>query len=167
MREPPTDLSACDVPSVCALRARSCCGSCGEPTATDMIAVRTDEVDAYGALVCPTPVACPACAGMPDPFLLATCNTSGLGAGHCVALDLHAAPLTECAIDSDCTLGPRRCCACGALTQLDAVAYNPSRGSLGALVCDPDMTCPPCAPDFGALLALCDAGRCVTRDPTL
>lgn len=161
----PPSLTACDVPSVCAVRSRSCCGSCGEPTPTDLVAVRADRLGDYAELACPPVAACPACAGRPDPYLLATCDTSGPGTGHCVAVDLHSSPLTECVVDGDCMLGPRTCCACGTVTDTEAIAFNLEHGSLRALVCDPDVTCPPCLPDFGMLLALCESGRCVARYP--
>ena len=150
---------ACDVPSACALRPASCCGSCGAATPTDMIALPVTEVDAYVAAVC-AGIGCPECAAMQDPYLIATCE-----AGECVAIDLHAHAVTECTTTTDCTLSPLECCACGLLSAAEVVAHNPARGSLGSLLCDPDADCPPCVPDYGGLAARCDAGRCVVVAP--
>lgn len=147
----------CARPSDCALRARSCCGTCGEPTSTDLIALPTTSVDDYTARVC-AGIGCPDCAAVPDPNLFATC-----AAGTCAPVDLHGDPLAVCAQDADCVLAVPQCCACGAIGLDQAVAYNPARGSLAALVCDPGVDCPPCVPDFGALRAICDGGHCAVR----
>lgn len=150
---------ACDVPSACTLRPASCCGSCGAATPDDMIALPNGEVAAYVAAVCEG-VPCPECARPNDPYLIATCT-----AGECVAVDLHAHPFTECASSTDCVLSPAQCCACGLLSEGETIAHNPAAGGLGMLICDPDADCPPCVPDFGALEARCEAGRCVVFTP--
>lgn len=146
---------ACDGPSGCTLRPASCCGSCGVATPTDMIALPDDQVSAYVDVVCED-VGCPECAGMPDPYLLATCQ-----AGTCTAVDLHAHPLTACDEASDCQLAPSECCGCGLRTAEGSIAFNPAGGSLGTLYCDPDADCPPCVPDFSMVAAECVSGRCV------
>ena len=150
---------ACDVPSACTLRPASCCGSCGAATPDDMIALPVDEVAAYVAVVCEG-IPCPECARPNDPYLVATC-----AAGACVAVDLHAHSFTECTASSDCTLSPAQCCACGLLGMQETIAHNPARGGLGTLICDPEGDCPPCVPDFGALGAQCDGGRCIVFSP--
>lgn len=147
----------CARPSDCALRARSCCGHCGVPSSSDLIALPTTSLDAYATRVC-AGVACPECAAMPDPSLFATCS-----AGACAPVDLHGDPLAVCTQDTDCVLAVPQCCACGAIGLDQAVAYNPAHGSLAALVCDPGVDCPPCVPDFGALRAICDGGHCAVR----
>jgi hypothetical protein len=124
-----------------------------------MIALSTSEVAGYVATVC-MDVGCPECAREPDPYLLATCN-----AFECVAVNLHADPLTECATTADCTLAPAECCACGLLGAGQVIAFNPANGSIGSLTCDPDADCPPCVPDFGTLAAVCNAGRCEVQAP--
>lgn len=154
---PPTDAGTtgeCTVPSECTLRPESCCGTCGAATSTDRIALPVTGVDDYVARVC-TGIGCPDCAAVPDPNLFATCT-----AGACTAVDLHSDPLATCAVDEDCVLAVPQCCACGAIGLGQAVAFNPANGSLATLVCDPDVDCPPCVPDFGALRAICDAGHC-------
>ncbi len=145
---------SCDVPSQCRLRPESCCGSCGAATPTDMIALPVSEVAAYEARVC-MDVGCPECARPTDPYLLATCR-----ARRCVAIDLHVDPLTSCTRDEECTLAPAVCCACGVLGPEETISYNPARGSLGSLHCDPDADCPPCAPVFDGLAPVCRGGRC-------
>jgi hypothetical protein len=148
---------ACDGPSGCTLRPESCCGLCGAPTPDDLIALPDSEVESYVASVC-AGVGCPECAGMLDPYLLATCRASA-----CVAVNLHVDPLTECTTTSDCQLAPSECCACGLLGVGQVIAFNPARGSIAALTCDPDADCPPCVPDFSGTSAICNAGRCEVR----
>lgn len=151
----------CDVPSECVLLPASCCGRCGAPTPDDMIAIPVAHQMEYVSMVCGGgTIGCPECASPWDPYLVATCRER-----RCEAVDLHADPRTECVTASDCTLAPIQCCACGALGMDQVVAYNPARGSIGALVCDPDADCPPCVPDFGSLSATCEAGRCVVIAP--
>jgi hypothetical protein len=155
--------AVCDVPSSCVLLPESCCGRCGAATPDDMIAVHVDRVMENRSMACADPVACPECFAETDPYLLATCR-----AGACVALNLHVEDLTLCNTATDCVLGPRTCCDCGVLGVDQAIAFNPARGSLGALTCDPDADCPPCVPSFDGIEAVCDAGRCVVRarDPS-
>ncbi len=147
----------CTMPSDCALRPRSCCGACGEPTSSDLIALRVDALASYADQICGT-TGCPECAGQPDPYLFATC-----AGGACAPVDLHSDPLAVCVLDADCVLAVPQCCACGAIGLEQAVAYNPAMGSLDARVCDPGPPCPPCVPDFGALRAICEAGHCEVR----
>lgn len=151
---------ACDVPSECTLRAASCCGSCGAATPDDMIALADGEVAGYEAAVCGDDIGCPECAQDTDPYLLATCRAS-----ECIAVNLHVDPLTECETDTDCVLASAQCCSCETLSLSQIVAYNPARGSLGSLLCDPDADCPPCVPDFGGNFPYCDLGRCAVGAP--
>lgn len=154
-------LHSCASPTECELLPESCCGRCGAATPDDMIGVHRDDVAANRDLACMGgTIGCPECAMPQDPFLVATCELRA-----CVARDLHALPLTECAADSDCVLAPHTCCACGVLGIDEVVAYNPARGELSALICDPGAPCPPCVPVFGELAAFCESGRCVVRQP--
>jgi hypothetical protein len=148
----------CDAPSSCVLLPESCCGICGAATPADMIAVHVDRAMENRAITCADPIACPECFMETDPYLVATCE-----GGACVARDLHVEELTACATDADCTLAPRRCCDCGDLGPFEAVAFNPSRGSFAALVCDPGADCPPCALAFSMIRVACDAGHCAVR----
>jgi len=149
--------AACVSPTECSVVPVTCCGRCGTATSTDMIAVRNDEANAWRNAVCGGgPIACPDCAAMPDPYLVATCE-----AGNCLARDLHLDALTQCTADADCTLAPATCCACGAIGLGAAIAFNPAHGSLAPLICDPRADCPPCVPTFTGIAARCSAGRCI------
>lgn len=149
--------AACVSPTDCSVVPVTCCGTCGTATSGDMIAVRNDEASAWRDAVCGGgPIACPDCAAMPDPFLVATCE-----AGNCLARDLHLDALTQCATDTDCTLAPATCCACGVIGFGAAIAFNPTRGSLASLICDPRADCPPCVPTFTGIAAHCVTGHCV------
>ncbi|MCB9656959.1 MAG: hypothetical protein H6726_04845 [Sandaracinaceae bacterium] len=145
----------CAVAADCTLLPASCCGACGAPTASDMIAVRNEDVEVNRARACACGVGCPECFMQPDAFLLAVC-----AAGACEARDLRTDDLTVCIMDDDCQLAPRDCCGCGQLGLGDTIAFNPSRGSYGELVCDPRLICPPCAPLLDGLRAACVAGHC-------
>lgn len=148
--------ASCVSPTECSVVPVSCCGQCGSATSGDLIAVRTDEASAWRTTACGGgPFACPECATMQDPYLVATCTL-----GNCAARDLHVDPLTECTTDADCTLAPATCCACGEIGLGAAIAYNPAAGSLAQLICDPRADCPPCVPTFTGIEARCDAGRC-------
>lgn len=160
-RDAGSTTSECDGPSQCVLRSASCCGSCGAPTPDDMIALPMTRLVEYESMVCGGgTIGCPECASPWDPYLLATCRDR-----RCEAIDLHTDPRTECVTSSDCALAPIECCACGTLGMDQVVAYNPARGSIAALICDPDADCPPCVPDFGSMSATCDAGRCAVIAP--
>lgn len=146
---------ACSTASDCTLLPASCCGSCGAATASDMTAVPNDEVEDNRARACRGGMGCPECFMEQDAFLLAVC-----AAGTCEARNLRADALTECAVDDDCQLAPRDCCACGVLGRSEVVAFNPARGSYAELVCDPRADCPPCVPFLDGLRAQCVSGHC-------
>jgi hypothetical protein len=146
---------ACSVSSDCTLLPETCCGSCGAATATDMVAVADDDVEANRTRACRDTVACPTCFMEQDPFLLAVCS-----AGECEARNLRVDPLTSCTNSDECQLAPRECCACGVLSRAEVVAFNPARGSYADLVCDPRAECPPCVPILDGLRAECVSGHC-------
>lgn len=146
---------ACAVASDCTLLPESCCGSCGVATATDMVAVAGEDVDANRTRACRDTVGCPTCFIQQDPFLLAVCS-----AGECEARDLRVDTLTSCTGSEECQLAPRECCACGVLSLAEVVAFNPARGSYADLVCDPRAECPPCVPILDGLRAECVSGHC-------
>ena len=151
---PDTDLGACSSPTECVVAPRSCCGQCGVATESDLVGLAVAQAGAYRAAVC-AGMACPACAGRPDPYLVATCAM-----GACAARDLHTDPLTACAADGDCVLAPATCCGCGVIGAGQAIAYNPAHGSLGDVICDPGMSCPPCVPTYTGIAARCTSGQC-------
>jgi hypothetical protein len=150
---------SCEGANDCVLRPASCCGSCGAPTPDDMVALQTSEVDDYVERVCADVGGCPECFMAPDPYLVATCEMA-----TCTAKNLHEEPLTVCDTDADCVLAATPCCTCGEIGSDSAIAFNPDRGSIGSLICDPRADCPPCVPTFVGIEAGCDAGRCVVRE---
>src|SRR5690348_11980081 len=70
---PPVSLTKCSEPGSCAVVPRTCCGACGAPSPSDMVGVLASKQGDYRNLVCAGGVACPACAGIPDPNLQAFC----------------------------------------------------------------------------------------------
>lgn len=158
---PPGD--ECERSSQCVIRSATCCGNCGAATATDYVALPTDEVVAYATATCADEgsPACPRCAAANDPWLVAVCN-----GGECEGFDLREESLTECVSPSDCVLAARTCCDCGLLGVGETLAYNPARGTPAEYVCDLDVpSCPPCVPTFDGLTAGCVSGRCVVFGP--
>ncbi|MEZ4328553.1 MAG: hypothetical protein R3B40_25240, partial [Polyangiales bacterium] len=51
----------CAVAADCTLLPASCCGACGAATASDMVAVRNEDVEANRARACAGGVGCPEC----------------------------------------------------------------------------------------------------------
>ena len=146
----------CTVPSDCVVVPASCCGSCGQPTRSDAIAIAADQQSAYRASVCGDDLGCPACFMEPDPTLLATCE-----AGRCVVVDLATHAATECTSSTDCRVRAAECCECGATITESTVVAVSDGAAFEALVCDPGTGCPECAPVYPDTFgATCDAGRC-------
>ncbi len=121
-------------------------------------------MDYYLDVACPMarmgPVDCPACAGMLNPNLVATCG----GGGRCEVVDVeNDGSLSSCETSEDCVVRVPDCCECGA----DVSAYRliairaTAVGDYGALVCDPDTGCPDCAPVYPPeVTAECVGGSC-------
>ena len=152
-----TDFASCDGPGACLLVPKSCCGTCGAATPTDMIGVASSQAGAYRAFVCEGS-ACPACAMQQDAFLQSFCQD-----GACAAIDLHTDPMTACTADTDCTLRYASCCEpCGGPTSGLLALRTDRIADYLAQICAPDTMCPLCAviypPDHHAA---CDAtGHC-------
>lgn len=152
------DPTTCSGPGTCLIAPKTCCGSCGVASATDMIGLEATHESSYRAAVCAgTP--CPDCAGRPDPWLQAFCT-----AGHCQAVNLHVDDRTKCATKADCQLRYADCCEpCGAPTfglialRMDAI------GDYRTAVCAAGVGCPKCAISYPPTAAAdCDAsGHCV------
>ncbi len=147
---PDAPFGECLTPTDCVLLPESCCGSCGQPSRTDIDSVPRSGVDAQRAMACADPVPCPACEGHPDPTLLPDCSMS-----TCTVLDLNppAGPppgLSACESDTDCIIRAASCCECGAtITEQTVVALNAEiRGGYEAFVCEGDIGCPECAPVY-------------------
>lgn len=146
----------CALPSECVVVPASCCGACGVATRGDAIAVHRARVSEHRASVCGDDFGCPACAGVPDPTLVATCD-----AGRCVVVDLQVHAATECETAGECRVRASECCECGATIGPSSVVAVSDGSAYEALVCDPGMGCPECAPDYpDTLSAICEDARC-------
>lgn len=162
----PVDYTSCEVSSECTLASTTCCGTCERGTLRDFTAVNVSMSGAhYEQVACPEvltdPPVCPACAALPNPNLVATCDM-----GACVARDIEAVTtLTECTVDADCMLRRNECCECGegGMDNTIAIAVT-ANAELTTMLCDPDAICEDCAPSFEPILrAVCDAGACRVR----
>jgi hypothetical protein len=133
--------SACDEPPDCTITTKTCCGVCGEPTLGDVIAIPVERLDAYRTDVCAEPVACPDCASIANPSLIATCE-----AGACRALDVRTLDLSRCEADSDCIARSASCCACDDRYGRIAIRAD-KEAEYAALVCpSSDYDCAGCEP---------------------
>ena len=153
----PPDFLSCVGPGACMLLPKSCCGSCGAATPTDMIGVASSRASAYRAFVCGDS-ACPACFMEQDPFLQSFCRD-----GACAPIDLHSDAMTSCTADADCALRYPSCCEpCGGPTS-GLLSLNKDRiVDYRAEICAPDTVCPKCAVIYPTdRRAACDAtGHC-------
>jgi len=126
----------------------TCCQGCERWTIDDVVAVNASRrMDYFDEVACPDgPPACPRCAAIPNPSLVATCT-----AGTCQVVDVENDPeLAGCTTSEDCFLRVPDCCECGADTSiLNLVALNAEglRG-IGEISCDPVATCAGCAPIY-------------------
>lgn len=157
------DYYACVEPADCVVRARGCCGICGQATADDLLAVNARYVnEVVGCALLP-------CAPCPAPeqdtlgYFVADCVEQ-----KCSLLDLRTTPLTACQSDSDCRLrnGSGCCPDCGSAS---VIALSDER-RLAELVCpSEDYGCPDCAalPPPNAV-AVCQNEHCQVayRGPT-
>jgi hypothetical protein len=160
---PHHEWSACEVTSDCVLAAAGCCDACGRPALADVDAVNRGRVAEHFAAVCPAPVPCPECASIVNPDLHATCSIDG-----CVAVDIRALGPTTCTVDADCRLRTTGCCECGGSTEpwaLTAIAIT-GEPAYRDLACDPDQTCPRCAPIYPeSVRAICAPdGHCAVAE---
>ncbi len=151
--------SACEESSECVVMPASCCGNCGAPAPMDMVGVNVSRLsDQRGEACGGGDVACPACAAMPDPHLIATCDVD-----TCQAIDLRNDPATECSSDSDCRLWVARCNACVEVADAEIIGVS-DVSRIFDLLCDDGAAPPPCAPVLPDYLEpWCDAGRCAAR----
>lgn len=134
---------ACEINSNCVIASTTCCGPCGSSTVDDVVGVNKARADEYRKVVCPNPVACPACPTERNPDLLATC-----AAGSCKALDVRQHAASACTKDSECRLRVASCCECGgSVAPSDLIAVS-QEALYADLVCDPMTGCPACAPIY-------------------
>jgi hypothetical protein len=165
------DLFACGGAGECDIRPQSCCGSCGSPTTTDMIAVNWQKGSAYGASVCGTNGGCPPCFNEPDPNLAPVCRSK-----TCKAVDVRVDDaLSRCKVDQDCRLRFPGCCeSCGGTAPERLIALsNGGATEYVANQCKPDAGgCPKCAvfypPGYAAICnpttLHCEVGKVVILD---
>ena len=157
----PDHWSACEDNSECTVAPASCCGTCGAATPGDMVGVNRSRLGEQSAEACADGEACPLCAGMQSPYLVATCT-----AGTCEAIDLRSDPATECTDSSDCFLWVAECIDCGEIPDANVIAVS-STARVSDLLCDEGVVPPPCAPAIpDHLAAICTAGRCEVHDTT-
>jgi hypothetical protein len=155
---------SCDTPGECVLRSESCCGTCGEPTLDDLIALGRDELEAYQAWLQCDGVGCPDCEGWPNAHLFASCD-----AGTCNEHDVRQHQLGACGPSDTCVLrwGLECCGGCASPgwgpsehTGLVAIRAG-AEPDLAAAVCYGDVACDECAPSFPPdALAECIQGHC-------
>lgn len=151
--------TACEINSECVLAANTCCGVCGQAQLGDVDPINASARDAHYASVCddPDPI-CPGCPSQVNPWIGATCDTA-----TCAEFDLRTEPITECATDDECVLRVTGCCECGGDTIPEALISirGDSVAEYTSRVCDPDATCPGCAPEYpGWVEPACQDGRC-------
>lgn len=168
---PPVDYYACEYAGDCITTSTTCCGVCGRPTAADVASINSDHWEDYhDDVACPEgttePVACPDCAVMPNPNLIAGCDSA---AGMCTLIDVeNSAEVAGCTVNEDCMVRVPSCCECGA----DTSPYNliaVSTDGLGALlsqICSPLADCAACEPIYPPeVTAVCTAGLCQIQIP--
>jgi len=147
-----TPWASCTANSECVVMPVTCCGTCGQASASDMVGVNRSHISEYRGDRCDVAI-CPACAGEPDPNLIATCE-----AGTCRALDVRTDPVSACTVSSDCTLRINTCCMCSFDPPIAIRADG--EADFQALVCDGDEVCPECAPAFPNWAAYCQVNHC-------
>jgi hypothetical protein len=113
--------------------------------------VLATKVGDYRARVCSGGVACPACAGIPEPSLQAFC----LG-GQCTAVDVRTSELSACDKDGDCKLRYASCCETCTATPEGLIAVKDLSGYRDE-VCSPNASCPKCLVTYPPnVVARCD-----------
>ena len=153
----------------CVLTPSSCCGACGTPTATDVVAVNVEAADDYSTEVaCREPAAdpCEECPSADNPHLAAWCGGDGIRPA-CTVVDFAAEDFVRCEEERDCqVLSPTCCQPCTAPSPTDLVAVRVDV-DLRRYVCSAEeasVPCVECAPVYPAV-ATCEAGRCVLGRP--
>lgn len=148
--------SPCEDNLDCLVMPASCCGACGVATRTDVIALNQADGEAYRREVCEN-IACPGCAGQPDPTLRAAC----IG-GRCAVVDILTHEVTTCASPADCRVRASGCCECGVnLEPRSLIAVNPkSPTRYEELACNRDSVCAACIPQYPAVTIDCLNNHC-------
>jgi hypothetical protein len=140
--------TSCDGPGQCTIRQATCCDTCGPRTLGGVVAIRNDSVEPVSEALCEYECndqqSCPAisCAAATE-HVTAVCRTD-----FCEAVDIREDELSACATDADCTLrwGITCCEQCAAFPGNIGLVAARKTPSLSDELCDPNFTCPPCAP---------------------
>jgi hypothetical protein len=153
------NLTQCVANDDCGLRAKTCCGICGAPSSTDVIALSVEGMTQYTKDVCGGgPVPCPACATQMNPDLFATCRS-----GNCKVVDLATSDLSACQQASDCVLRAATCCECNASVETwNLVALSKSAlADYASQVCGSEEVCAKCMPIYPTtIVPACVSGHC-------
>jgi hypothetical protein len=150
------DFGVCSGPGQCILMPVSCCGVCGQPTASDFVAINSSNSAAYQKHQCPVALPCPACATTANPNLGARCVQS-----HCQVFDVQkVSEYSSCQAPSDCVLrNGAGCCECGGNGWISV--SQSGNAALRRDECAPNGACLTCAPvpPTGAV-PVCVGGVC-------
>lgn len=154
------DFTSCTFNGECVVVANSCCGACGAPEITSVVAVNQVSAAAHHDFVCAgAPQMCPACPTRLNSNLVAACES-----GSCVARDIRQEPYTACATNEDCRTRSAACCECENAVFGPYIAINASTDTLSAyesVVCNASTTCSSVmacqAYPSGTPTAFCDA----------
>lgn len=165
----PAQYASCTAPGQCLVVPKTCCGRCGTPTLDDMVSVSIEKDSAYRSSVCGGgTIACPDCAGMDEPNLVAVCRST-----KCSAVDLRSDGMSACQVDGDCLLraGNGCCEPCSDPDPHSLIAVSQSGYSeLRANLCRPgDGPCSRCLVQYPpGYAATCDQTKhCVVTKRTL
>jgi hypothetical protein len=149
-------LSPCEENADCMILPATCCGACGVATRDDIQALNQEDAVSFRMDTCGQ-VACPGCAGTPDPTLVATCSD-----GFCAVVDILVDELTTCTSPSDCRVRTTDCCECGGRTDpTHLIAVSKSSGNrYEELVCAEASVCAACLPQYPQTDVDCVNGHC-------
>ncbi len=144
----------CDDVSECTLITTNCCGVCGTPRFSDLMAIRWDKTDDYRDLHCNPHPPCPDCPSAQNTAYPAMCR-----GGDCVAVDpRNDYPSTRCDRDEDCVVrwGGLCCEPCSAWSA-EPIAVN---RDYQQSVCGDNYACPECETPPPPQPAFCVEGQC-------
>jgi hypothetical protein len=121
-----------------------------------MMALNREDAQLFATETCGQ-VACPACAGTPDPTLVATCSD-----GFCAVVDILDHELTACMDASDCRLRTSDCCECGGRTDPNyLISISRDSGIMyEELACPSAFGCAACVPQYPTTPLDCVNGHC-------
>jgi hypothetical protein len=155
------------VTSECRLAQLTCCESCFDLRAEDVVSIARDErMRFFDEVACPGGMDCiRRCEPATNASLIAMCSAS-----TCAVVDIENDPrLAGCTTDADCSVRVPDCCECGAsVERSNLIALNATgMAEIASIACDPDSTCATCAPVYPSdVEAVChsDLGLCRLAD---